>query len=140
MLKIHRAITDSLEQANFGLEVSWPNKGYLPHEDADGESVPFLELVFGRIDINPLTLGGDEGVDRVSAFFTINVRYATNRGAVIADDMVSNILAYYSIGKEFAYGGQIVRVTGISLEPGAPDFGWYKVSVTIKYESYQGRA
>jgi hypothetical protein len=140
-LKVHRAITESLKEANFGLEIAWPNIVYKPgeHLDNNGEPLPFLELVYGASNRTPLTLDGDEGVDRVNGLFMINVRYATNRGAVLAEDMVHRILAYYPNGGEFGHEGQIVRVMGASVEPGAADFGWWKVIVTIRYESYARR-
>jgi len=138
MLKTHRAITQSLKDANFGLDVAWPNVVYSA-KTVNGEPQPFLELIISVSNKAPLTLGGDDGLDRVNGLFMINVRYATNRGAVVADDMVGKILDYYAVGRRFVYEGQAVRVVGVSTEPGAPDFGWYKVTVTVKYESYQGR-
>ncbi|MDR0330159.1 MAG: DUF4128 domain-containing protein [Chitinispirillales bacterium] len=140
-LKIHRAIADSLEKAGFGLEIAWPNILYKPceHLDDQGEPLPFLELVYGASNRTQFTLDGDEGVDRVNGLFMVNVRYATNRGAVLAENKAHLILYYYLNGGEFAYDGQIVRVIGASLEPGAPDFGWYKITVAIRYESYQRR-
>jgi hypothetical protein len=146
-LNVHRAITESAKEVNgiIGQEVAidavaWPNKVPIEHKlDSNGEPLPFLELVFGASDITPLTLSRDNGVDRVNGAFVINIRYATNRGAVAADDMASMVLGYYYNGKEFAYEGQSVRVVATSLEPGAPDFGWYKVSVIIKYVAHQKR-
>jgi len=138
MLATHRAITESLKQADMGMDIAWPNIAYMPIEK-DGVKQPFLEFIIGISNTVPLTLGGGGGIDKVTGIFRINVRFGMDSGAVNADDVVAKLLAYYRTGRKFAYEGATVTIIGNSVEPGAPDFGWYKVSVTIKYDSYQGR-
>lgn len=142
MLKWHRAITASLAAANFGLEIAWPNKVYEPRKqiiDDDEIYMPFLELKFGGESVTPLTLMGNEGLNKVQGLFIINVRYAMNSGAVSLDDVVGNVISYYSIGRVFDYEGTQIQVMGTNMEPGAPDFGWYKTTISVKYQSYTGR-
>jgi len=149
MLNWHRAISASLEAANFSVEtedgtvtpldIAWPNILHEPKKTSLGGQetfLPFLELKFAGESVVPVTL---DGLTKVTGTFVLNVRYAMNSGAVQVDNVAGEILKYYCIGREFSYEGRKIQIIGNSLEPGAPDFGWYKTSISVRYQTYQGR-
>jgi len=146
-LNWHRVITESLEAANFSIEaedgtllpldIAYPNILYEPRKISfDGQEIflPFLELKFAGESVTPISLGG---INKVSGIFVLNVRYSLNSGAVQVDDVAGEIVQYYFVGRVFSHDGRNIQIMSCSLESGSPDFGWYKTSISVKYQSYQ---
>lgn len=126
-LKVAQALYQAWIGGDFGLPTAYPNQAFEP---IDG--VPYAQVYVAGNDTTAKDLAHTDVTDGV---FRVILRYPANGGAIAGERKSEEIRKYYHIGKRFEYDGQLVVVRSYSQEPGAPDDGWYKLVLTIRYDA-----
>lgn len=129
--KIDQAYMTQFIAGAFGLPIVHENVDYTPTPQTayvEIFQIPNEEVGLSLNDSNMTT-----------GIFRAILRYPLNATAIDAKEKAEEIIAFFPIGSEVAYGGQSTRVTGTNRVKGVPEDGWYKIVVSISYNAFLTR-
>lgn len=135
-LKVDQALIKSFIDADFGIAIAHENVDYEP-----AHGTPYVEITVFDSGSEPFTINGwDENI----GLFQAILRYPTTAngkpaGAIPAKTMAESILSHFAIQSQHTYEDQLVRILSHSRGPGAPEDGWYKIVLRMRYQAFTAR-
>lgn len=124
-VEIDQALLSAFIAGNFGLPIAHENAGYTPKQ---GEA--FVEVLINQNDITPFSLAGSNETDGT---MSVILWYPMDAGAISAKNKAAEIMTAFFIGRTLTYAGQRVTIKSQRRQPGAPENGWYKLSIILSY-------
>ncbi|QDP52363.1 MAG: hypothetical protein Unbinned4162contig1001_63 [Prokaryotic dsDNA virus sp.] len=92
----------------------------------------WLKLTFIRGQSTVATLG-DQGEDNAPGIAQIDVCYPKGKGEGEVLAKVDDLVKLFPAGSSFTYGGQWVKLLGVSAGGERTVAGTYKISITLRY-------
>lgn len=136
MLAVDQAFISAFIGASFGLPIAHEN---LPYQPVAGTA--YAELLNIPTDVTAYSLNS---TDETTGLFRIVLRYPVNAGAVAAKTKADAISNVFKVGSTVSYNATgnpatSARVVGLQWQSGAPEDGWYKLVLTIRYRAFLRR-
>ena len=127
MIKIDQAFTQAFIDADFGLEIAHENIPYKPTGQTAYAEIMLLP--------NPI-IGYDlSQTNTTDGIFRVIINYPYDGGAIEAKTKADEIFSAFPISSRVTYEGQSAIVTGYSRQLGVAIEGWYRLVLSINYQS-----
>lgn len=126
------AFIRAFEDADFDIAIQAENE-----PDNKTKTEPHAEL---RVMENPHLPVGVNGSEIKTGLFRVTLRYPKDTGAVPAKQKAEEILEAFRINTIVTSQGQASRVKEVQRESGVAEEGWYKLVLTITFETIINRS
>ena len=121
------AFVQAFIDGDYELPIVHENQRYIPEQ-----GTPFAELIVLH---NPRTPVAIASTDIMTGIFRVILRYPEFEGAIPAKKKAEDILADFAINTIVTSQGQASRVTETQRERGVPEDGWFKLVLSIFFET-----
>ncbi len=131
---IRSALIQSWLDGSFGLDTAYPNKKFDP-----AAGTPWAAVFILPNQPEVATLGG-RGEDVHDGVFQISLFYPPDQGDADIMAKADAVAKHYKAGQRYTYDGQGVLIRSCGRSQGRLDDGWYRIDLTVNWQSHVSRA